>query len=73
MLLPNAPDAWYAALSWLRRDPVALRRLAAGAREAFAASGTLSSQAALRRSAIAAALAARAPAPVARRRRVGRS
>lgn len=72
MLLPNAPDAWYAALSWLRRDPVALRRLAKGAREAFAGSGTLASQAETRRDAIVSALALRAPAPVARRRRAGR-
>ena len=71
-LVTNDPHAWYAALSWLRRDPAALRRLAKGAGEAFAASGTLASQAEARRAAIRTALAARAPAPVVRRRRAVR-
>jgi GT2 family glycosyltransferase/glycosyltransferase involved in cell wall biosynthesis len=68
MLLPNEPHAWYAALSWLRRDPAALARLAEGARAAFVAAGTLTTQAEARRAALA---AVRPAAPVVRRRNGG--
>ncbi|MDR3537270.1 MAG: glycosyltransferase [Acetobacteraceae bacterium] len=70
MLLPNEPQAWYAALSRLRRDPGVRQRLADGARAAFAASGTLASQADLRRTALAAAMATRPVVAAPRRRRV---
>jgi len=51
MLVHNDTEAWYAAISLLIRDPDRRRRLAAGARQAFLATGTLASQAADRREA----------------------
>jgi hypothetical protein len=59
MLLPNQPDAWYAALSRLRRDPAEVLRLANGAREAFVATGTLASRADAWRVALANAVSSR--------------
>jgi GT2 family glycosyltransferase/glycosyltransferase involved in cell wall biosynthesis len=49
MLAANHPDAWYAALSRLVRDQVLLRERSRGALAAFAAEGTLASQAEARR------------------------
>lgn len=51
MLVHNDTESWYAAISLLIRDPDRRRRLAAGARQAFLATGTLASQAADRRAA----------------------
>jgi GT2 family glycosyltransferase/glycosyltransferase involved in cell wall biosynthesis len=59
MLLPNDPEAWYAALSRLRRDPAELLRLANGAQDAFAAAGTLASRADAWRTALANAVLSR--------------
>lgn len=51
MLLPADPDRWYAALSWLIRDTVARKRMAAAAHTAFLAEGTLAAQAGQRQAA----------------------
>ena len=74
MLLPADPQAWFAALSGLRRDPDRLRRLAEGAHAAFLAEGTLAGRAAHWRAALQAAretaLAVAEPAPRKRRTRL---
>lgn len=70
LLLPNEPQAWYAALSALRRDPAALNRLTTGALTTFRAIGTLASQSAMRRAALTSALPSR---PAAVRNRSARS
>lgn len=51
MLVANDPAAWYAALSWLIRDPPRRRKLAQGALAAYSATGTLAGQSAVRRAA----------------------
>ncbi|HUB49848.1 MAG TPA: glycosyltransferase [Acetobacteraceae bacterium] len=56
MLLPNRPEAWFAALSRLVRDAELRRGLARGAAAAFAADGTLARQAEARRAAWLAAV-----------------
>jgi glycosyltransferase involved in cell wall biosynthesis len=50
-LVANDPRAWYAALSWMVRDPAARASLASGARHAFLARGSLAMQAGARRAA----------------------
>jgi glycosyltransferase involved in cell wall biosynthesis len=50
-LVTNAPAAWHAALDWLIRDQTLRRSIAARARQAFAAQGTLLSEAEPRRAA----------------------
>ncbi|MBN8900856.1 MAG: hypothetical protein J0H57_07455, partial [Rhodospirillales bacterium] len=71
---PADPQAWFAALSGLRRDPDRLRRLAEGAHAAFLAEGTLAGRAAHWRAALQAAretaLAVAEPAPRKRRTRL---
>lgn len=44
-LLPNDPDAWFAALDWLVRDQRQRRAFAAAGQAAFAARGTLAGHA----------------------------
>jgi glycosyltransferase involved in cell wall biosynthesis len=44
-LVPNSPAAWYAALSWLLRNPDARRTIANRSRDAFLARASLASQA----------------------------
>ena len=56
MLVPNRPEAWFAALSRLVRDAELRRGLARGAMTAFATSGTLARQAEARRAAWLAAV-----------------
>ena len=51
-LVPNDHDSWHAALDWLIRDQSLRRTLAAAGRDAFAAHGTLLSQAEQRRAAL---------------------
>ncbi len=48
-LVPNSQAAWYDALNWLMRNEDFRRTVAAGARTAFLAHGTLASQAKQRR------------------------
>jgi GT2 family glycosyltransferase/glycosyltransferase involved in cell wall biosynthesis len=50
-LVPNTAAAWYAALNWLLRNRDARRSIAARSRDAFLMSGSLASQAEVRRSA----------------------
>jgi glycosyltransferase involved in cell wall biosynthesis len=51
-LVANDSAAWYAALNWLVRDEDLRRSIAAGARPAFVARATLTSQAERRRNAL---------------------
>ncbi len=63
-LAANTEAAWFTTLSWLVRDDEARRRLGRGAQEAFAAAGSLASQAEDRRQAWADVLQpAKGPAP----------
>ena len=50
-LVPNNPDAWYAALTWLLRNPDARRAIANRSRRAFLAQASLASQTPQRRQA----------------------
>ena len=49
ILVPNDTASWYTALSWLLRNTALRRRLAQGAHDALAATGTLAAQAESRR------------------------
>jgi glycosyltransferase involved in cell wall biosynthesis len=57
-LVPNTPEAWYAALDGLVRDAVTRGRMMAAARDAFADQASLSKYAPIRREALRKALQA---------------
>jgi glycosyltransferase involved in cell wall biosynthesis len=57
-LVPNTPEAWYAALDILVRDAVTRRQMMAAARDAFAGQASLSNYAPVRREALRKALQA---------------
>ncbi len=58
-LVFNSPEAWYAALNWLVRNRDARHAIAARSRDAFMASASLASQAAIRQQALCRLLSAR--------------